>query len=713
MRVKVRVPATTANLGPGFDALGMALALYNYIEAEEIQSGLEVEVRGEGSGRLPTGSDNIVVKCMFRLFDQVGYKPRGLRLKLDNHIPIARGLGSSAAAIVGGLVAANYLAGSPLNQQQLLDLAAEIEGHPDNVSAALLGGFVISTREGGSVRYMRLEPPFGIDTIVVIPQRELRTQDARRVLPRTVSLEDAVFNISRACALVGSLMTGEYDALDWATEDRLHQQYRNALAPELKEVLREARAAGARGAVVSGAGPSVLVFADRNRELIKQRLKEVLTSKGMECTVLELKVDLDGARVIQGLDPEKSIVVMKFGGTSVDGPERILSAAQKVVKKRKEGNDVVVVVSAMGDTTDHLLELASKVTPTPDKRELDVLLSTGELVSSALMCMAIQRLGCPAVSMSGAQAGIITDGTHTKARILRIDTRRLLEQLRAGKVVVVAGYQGVCNGDVTTLGRGGSDTTAVALAAALGAGRCEIYTDVDGVYTADPRVEPSARHIDRISYDEMIEMATLGARVMQPRSVELGRKYGVEILVLSSFEDKPGTVIGEVQNGMMEGPLVRAVTHSVDQVKIVLKGVPDVPGVAARVFRRLSQAAVNVDMIIQSLSRGSVNDIAFTVSHEDKGTAINVCKQLQEELGAEDLVVDDNVAKVSLVGAGIWQDASIAADMFEALAEEGINIDMISTSGTRISCLIQRSKVEAAVKALHSKFRLVNGSAAV
>ncbi|MGB9866673.1 MAG: aspartate kinase [Bacillota bacterium] len=710
MKVKVRVPATTANLGPGFDALGMALALYNYVEAEEVPSGIRVEVRGEGSGRLPEAPDNLVVRAMFRLFDKVGYAPSGLCVRLENHIPIARGLGSSAAAIVGGLVSANYLAGSPLNQQQLLDLAAEMEGHPDNVSAALLGGFVISTREGQSVRYMRLEPPFGIETIVVIPQRELKTQDARRVLPKAVSLEDAVFNISRACALVGSLMTGEYEALDWATEDRLHQQYRDALAPELRALLKEARAAGARGAVLSGAGPSVLVFADRNRDLIKQRMKEVLNSKGMECTVLDLHVDLDGARVVQGIDPGRSLVVMKFGGTSVDGRERIFRAAEKVVRKRREGNDVVVVVSAMGDTTDQLLELAWSVASNPNKRELDVVLSTGELVSSALMCMAIQELGCEAVSMSGAQAGIITDGTYTKARIVRIDTRKLLEQLRAGKVVVVAGYQGVCNGDVTTLGRGGSDTSAVALAAALGAGRCEIYTDVDGVYSADPRVEPQASHIDRISYDEMIEMANLGARVMQPRSVELGRKYGVEIVVLSSFEDKPGTVIGEVQTEVMEGPLVRAVTHSVDQVKVVLKGVPDVPGVAARVFRRLSQAAVNVDMIVQSLSRGAVNDIAFTVSHEDKATAITVCKQLKEELGAEDLVVDDNVAKVSLVGAGIWQDASIAADMFEALAGQGINIDMISTSGTRISCLIQRSKVEPAVRALHSKFRLSNGN---
>ncbi|HHV79138.1 MAG TPA: aspartate kinase [Firmicutes bacterium] len=424
---------------------------------------------------------------------------------------------------------------------------------------------------------------------------------------------------------------------------------------------------------------------------------------------MELKVDLDGARVVHGVDPESQVVVMKFGGTSVADPTRIQNAARKAVEARKNGHDVVVVVSAMGDTTDHLLDLAAMITPNPDKRELDMLLSTGELASSALMCMAIQKLGCPAISMSGPQAGIITDGTHTKARIQRIERRAIMEQLRAGKVVVVAGYQGVHNGDVTTLGRGGSDTTAVALAAALGASRCEIYTDVDGVYTADPRLVPDASHINAISYDEMVEMASLGARVMQPRSVELARKYGVQIVVLSSLVDKPGTIIGEVHGSMMEGPSVRAVTHSADEVKLVIKGVPDTPGVAARVFRNLASGAVNVDMIIQSLKRGNVNDIAFTVSHEDLANALEICNRLCQELGAEQVVVDDNVAKVSVVGAGIWQDTSVAADVFEALAEQGINIDMINTSGTRISCLIDRSKVETAVRALHARFGLANG----
>lgn len=709
MKVRVRVPASTANLGPGFDALGLSLALYNYVEAEETQSGLLMEISGEGAEKLPRDDQNLILKCMKQVFDRAGYKPAGLHVKCENHIPLARGLGSSAAAIVGGLVAANYLAGSPLSQQQLLEMAAAIEGHPDNVSAALLGGFVISTRERDSVKYMRLEPPFGIDTIVVIPDKELKTADARGVLPKAVTMEDAVFNISRACALVGSLMTGEYEALDWATQDRLHQDYRHALAPEIREALAQARAAGARGAVMSGAGPSLLIFADRNREQIKQRVTEAMARWGVRCHFMEVKVDLDGARVVQGVDPQSQITVMKFGGTSVANPTRIQNAARKVVEARKKGRDVVVVVSAMGDTTDNLLDLASAITSNPDKRELDMLLSTGELASSALMCMAIQKLGWPAISMSGAQVGIITDGTHTKARIQRIERHRIMEQLRAGKVVVVAGYQGICNGDVTTLGRGGSDTTAVALAAALGAPQCEIYTDVDGVYTADPRVVPEATHLDAISYDEMVEMASLGARVMQPRSVELARKYGVEIAVLSSLEDKPGTIIGEVQGSMMEGPSVRAVTHSADEVKLVIKGVPDTPGVAAKVFRSLSAGAINVDMIIQSLKRGNVNDIAFTVSHEDMTTAVDICNRLCSELKAEGVIVDDNVAKVSVVGAGIWQDASVAADVFEALAEQGINIDMINTSGTRISCLIDRSRVEAAVRALHSRFGLANG----
>ncbi|NPV70988.1 MAG: aspartate kinase [Firmicutes bacterium] len=703
MAVNVRVPATSANMGPGFDALGIALNLYNYLEVEEGGEGLNLEIGGEGESRLPRDERNLIVSSMRKVFERTGYRPKGLRIRATNNIPLTRGLGSSAAAIVAGLVAANELAGAALSTEDLLNLATEIEGHPDNVAPALLGGFVISTVESGRVRYMRLEPPLGSNVLVVIPDKELRTEEARAVLPQQVPMEDAIFNISRAAALVGGLVTGRSEVLEWATEDRLHQQYRSGLAPELKDAIEAARRAGAKGAAVSGSGPSLLVFTDGHASRVKAAILEVFTEKGVPCRIMELGLDLYGARLVAGNTPAP--IVQKYGGSSVADPDRVKNVARRVAKAHEQGNRVVVVVSAMGRTTDELIEIARQVSSDPGKREMDVLLATGEQVSIALLCMALNDLGVPAVSMTGAQVGIITDRSHTKAKIQRIDRETIMRHLDQGKVVVVAGFQGVDpSGDVTTLGRGGSDTTAVALAAALGASSCEIFTDVDGVFTADPRIEPSARLIPEIPYDEMAEMAGLGAKVMQLRSIEFGRRYGVAILVRNSMNDNPGTWIREAQG--MEEPLVRAITHNADEIKIVLKSVPDVPGIAARVFRSLAREKVRLDMIIQSIAQSAVNDIAFTVSREDLPSAKLAAESICREIGGKELVIEDDVGKVSVVGAGITQDASIAADMFEALAEIGINIQMISTSGSRISCIIDRKRLADAVRALHKRFEL-------
>ncbi|MGE5486071.1 MAG: aspartate kinase [Ignavibacteriales bacterium] len=706
MAVSVRVPATSANIGPGFDALGMALNLYNYVDVEEVPGAggvVELEITGEGADRLPRDETNPIVQCMMRVFDRVGYTPKGLKVKCTNNIPVARGLGSSAAAIVAGLVAANGLSGGTLSTDELLELATEIEGHPDNVAPALLGGFVISTREAGRVEHMRLEPPLGSNVLLVIPDKELKTEEARAVIPKAVPMEDAIFNISRAAALVGGLVTGRSEVLGWATEDRLHQQYRRFLAPELMEAITAAKKAGAKGAAVSGSGPSVLVFTDGQAARVKAAILEVFRQRDVTCRVMDLTLDLYGARLMTRHDVAP--VVQKYGGSSLADPAKIRRIAARVAAARKQGAPVAVVVSAMGDTTDDLLSLARSVSPSPRQKDLDVLLATGEQVSIALLSMALNDLGVESVPMTASQVGIITDDLHTRARIQRVSREVVMDHLDKGHVVVVAGFQGVAsNGEVTTLGRGGSDTTAVALAAALGASECEICTDVDGVYTADPRIEPSARLIPEVPYDEMAEMAGLGAKVLHTRSIELARRYGVAIHVHNSANDHPGTWIREVSH--VEEPLVRAVTHNADEIKLVFKAVPDVPGVAAKVFRGLARGNVRLDMIIQSMGTGNVTDIAFTVSREDLPCAIEAAKGLCPEVGGQGFVVEDDVGKVSVVGAGITQDASVAADVFEALAAMDINIDMISTSGSRISCIIKRDRLADAVRALHAKFNL-------
>jgi aspartate kinase len=401
------------------------------------------------------------------------------------------------------------------------------------------------------------------------------------------------------------------------------------------------------------------------------------------------------------------LVVMKFGGTSVGDVDKIKDVARRLVRAREEGRRVVGVLSAMGDTTDELIRLAHEISPLPHPRELDMLVSVGERISNALCAMAVHDLGHEAISLTGSQAGIVTDTVHGKAKIAEVRATRINEALDAGKIVLVAGFQGVSadSHDVTTLGRGGSDTTAVALAAALG-GACEIFTDVEGVFTADPRIVPDALKLETISYEEMLEMAATGARVMMARSIEIARRYGVALHVRASFSDSEGTRIAEEGDLVLEKAIVSGVTHDASEAKATIVAVPDSPGIAARVFRALADAGVNIDMIVQNVSEHGRTDISFTLPKSDLAVAEPILRQLAVEIGASSIDLDDEIAKVSLVGAGMKSHPGVAADMFEALAEAGINIEIISTSSIRVSCVVRATEVERAVQAVHDKFRM-------
>ncbi len=399
-------------------------------------------------------------------------------------------------------------------------------------------------------------------------------------------------------------------------------------------------------------------------------------------------------------------IVQKYGGTSVGSAERIRRVAARIARNLDSRRGLVVVVSAMGDTTDDLIELAYQVCDEPSDREMDVLVSTGEIISSSLLAMALRHLDVPAISLSGPQAGIRTDTRHSKARITAVEPERVLRELTRGDVVVVAGFQGVNpEMDITTIGRGGSDTTAVALAAALRAERCEIYTDVDGVYTTDPRIEPRARKLTDITYEEMLEMASHGARVMHPRAVELGEVYGIPILVASSFREVPGTLI---HGGSTVEPVnkVRGIAHDFDIAKVTVRGVPDRPGIAARIFEPLAEAAVTVDTIVQNASVDGIADLTFTVSRGELPRALRLVEPLARELGGAGIVTNDRLGKVSIVGTGMQNTPGYASRMFRTLYDAGINIELITTSEIRITCIIAEDRVKDAVRALHEAFHL-------
>jgi aspartate kinase len=402
-----------------------------------------------------------------------------------------------------------------------------------------------------------------------------------------------------------------------------------------------------------------------------------------------------------------ALIVQKFGGTSVGNPDRIKNVAARVARYQADGNKVVVVVSAMSGVTDNLIKLAKEIMPLPSEREMDVLLATGEQTTIALTAMALHALDVQAMSLTGAQAGIVTDGVHTKAKIQNITPKRIHQLLDDGQVVIVAGFQGETrDGQITTLGRGGSDLTAIALAAALKADLCQIYTDVDGVYTADPRIVPAARKLPEISYDEMLELASLGAKVMQSRSVEFAKKFGVVFEVRSSLNDNPGTIVKE-ETRSMEDVVIRGVTLDKNQAKVTLVRVPDQPGVAARIFKALGDAAINVDMIVQNVSHGSgkpATDVSFTVDKPDLLKAQKVIEGLRTSVGFGEAIASEKIGKVSIVGVGMKSHSGVAGKMFDVLAKEGVNIDMISTSEIKISVVIDLAKGEAAMKAIHAAF---------
>jgi aspartate kinase len=401
-----------------------------------------------------------------------------------------------------------------------------------------------------------------------------------------------------------------------------------------------------------------------------------------------------------------ALIVQKYGGSSVADAEKIKNVAGRIARARDEGNEVVVVVSAMGDTTDELIELAYQISENPDSRELDVLLSTGEVVSSTLLAMSLHGMGYPAISLSGAQAGIRTDSAYSRARILQIEPKRVVRELEKGNIVIVAGFQGMTEDmDVTTLGRGGSDTTAVALAATLGAEVCQIYTDVEGVYSADPRLVPEAECLDEIHYEEMLELATYGANVMHPRAVELGELFHIPILVASSFTDKPGTLIHggvsmEVRNK------ARSIAHNLNVGKITVVGVPDRPGIAATIFEPLAKAGVSVDTIVQNASIQGITDLTFTVFKSDLTRAMEVVKPIATQIGARECASDDKLGEVSIIGTGMQNTPGFAARMFSTLSEKNINIQLITTSEIRITCIINADEVKEAVRALHRAFEI-------
>ncbi len=401
-----------------------------------------------------------------------------------------------------------------------------------------------------------------------------------------------------------------------------------------------------------------------------------------------------------------ALIIQKYGGTSVSSIERIQAVADKVIATQMQGYQVVVVVSAMGGETDRLVGLSQEISPQPSVRELDVLLSTGEQVTIALLSMALQAKGCEAESFTGGQVCILTDSVHNKARIMDIDAMRVSKALDGGKVVVIAGFQGIDeNGNITTLGRGGTDTTAVAMAAALEADECHIYTDVDGVYTADPRIVSKAKRIDRIAYEEMLEMASQGSKVLQIRSVEFASKYNISLRVLSTFEDGPGTLI-TAEDENMEQVLISSIAHNRDEAKLTIRGVPDTPGMASKILGPIAEANIEVDMIIQNIGDEKSTNFTFTVHRKDYEHAMEILKGISKELDAEGVDGDDRIAKISVVGVGMRSHAGIASQMFAALAAEGINIQMISTSEIKISVVVDDKYLELSVRTLHSAFGL-------
>ena len=622
---------------------------------------------------------------------------------------MARGLGASAVARAAGLLGANALLGEPLDREAILALGTELEGHADNMAAVLFGGLQVVVLDGDAVVHAGLAAPAGLKAVLFVPDVEMPTDESRRALPKELSREDAVYNIGRAALLVAALADGRLELLDVATRDRLHQPARAKIFPAMEPVFQAARQAGALAVFLSGGGSTILALASRDEERNRTGHGRGGGEGGRGRRDDHHQAQRPGGAGSPGglRGIHMALIVQKYGGTSVGDADKIKNVARRIAARREKGDDLVVVVSAMGHTTDDLIALAHQINPHPEDRELDVLLSTGETVSSTLMAMALHEMGLPAISLSGAQAGIGTESRFGRARILEVDPQRIHRELGEGKIVIVAGFQGITEEmDITTLGRGGSDTTAVALAAALKAERCEIYTDVDGVYTTDPRIEPKARKLEEINYEEMLELATWGARVMHNRAVELGAVYNVPILVASSFRDVPGTLIHRGEEMVEQRNKVSGIAYDTDVAKVTVRGVPDRPGIAATLFGPLSDAGISVDTIVQNASVERIADVTFTVSRKDLEQALKLMEPIAHQISAGDVITDDHLAKVSIVGAGMTSAPGYASRMFKTLFDAGINIEMITTSEIRITCIIDESRVADAVRALHKAFEL-------
>lgn len=646
--IRIDIPATSANLGSGFDSLGIALTMCNRVWMEEAD---ELKITTTDKIKVPTDETNLIYWAARHLYQICGKTLPGLHIIQENNIPMARGLGSSSACIVAGILGANRMLGSPMSQSDLINLAAQIEGHPDNTSPAISGGLVASAMEGKRVYSVSVPVSSKISFAVMIPPFELKTEKARGVLPTEYSREDTVFNLSRSALMTASLFSGDLQNLRVAVQDRIHQPYRSGLIENYDQVFRMSYELGSLGTYVSGAGPTIISMIP------------------------------------------------------TEGAEEFMSACDSHLQDRGINGWRVELLHTdpQGDTTDDLIDKAKEINRNPSKREMDQLLTAGEQISASLLAMTIEDLGYPVVSLLGWQAGFSTSTAYGSARIKRVNPERIKAELSKRNIVVVTGFQGVNKyDDMTTLGRGGSDTSAVAIAASMHADLCQIYTDVDGVYTADPRKIPAARKLDVISYDEMLELATLGAQVLNNRSVEMAKKYHIELEVLSSLTRAKGTIVKEATN--VEKMLISGVAKDENVARISVIGVPDKPGLAFRIFSKLAQKNVNVDIILQSIGRNGTKDISFTVEKDKMDATIELMQSYVETIGASSVVFDDDVAKVSIVGAGMESHPGVASDMFEALFEANVNIQMISTSEIKISVLIKKEDANKAVAAIHAKF---------
>ena len=704
--VTVTVPATSANVGAGFDSLGLAVSMHNVFTFEESD---RIQISSVDGTHVPAGSNNLVYRSARVVYDQLGIPLKGLRITQRNDIPMARGLGSSSACIVAGIMGANALLGDKLTERQMLTLATAIEGHPDNVAPAMLGGFVTSVIDEGQVYSVKKDIDPELAFAAFVPDFRLLTSKARAALPAMVSHKDAVYNLSRAALATAAFCDGNYALLGVATKDVLHQKYRLPLIEGGDDVFELAQDLGAQAVYISGAGPTIMAVVHKDDTEFFTRAEAALAADSPlhHFTVHRLLADNVGAVVScyrnRGESTPMGLIVQKFGGSSVKDRDRIFNVARIVMNTRNAGNDVVVVVSAQGDTTDDLIAKAAEITSDPSHREMDMLLAAGEEISISLLTMALQELGVSAISLTGWQAGFNTDRAYSKARIKRLDTERVESELARNRVVVVAGFQGLNRSDdITTLGRGGSDTSAVALAAALHADRCQIFTDVEGVYTADPRKIPKATKLKEITFDEMLELASLGAQVLNNRSVELAKKYNVELEVISSINPVPGTVVKEETK--VEGMLIKGVAKDTDVAVLTVKDVPDVPGMSFKIFSLLAQKNINVDIILQTTGRDGKKDMSFTVPLGDAESAVAALKNATHRIGGGDITVDKTCAKVSIVGAGMQSHSGVASTMFEALFNQNINIKMISTSEIKISVIIDEADADKAVAAIHDAF---------